>query len=73
MIIEDDGVGMNSNISSTANKDRGTHVLKHGVNNMKARAHSIGAQITFESQDNRGTKIQLSFNKEAGEKNEPNG
>lgn len=70
--IEDDGIGINSDTKTAAGKGHGTDVVKQGITNMKARAYSIGGQITIESQESCGTKIQLSFNKEAGGKNEVN-
>lgn len=69
IIIEDDGIGINSNTrKEEAGKGHEADVLKQGITNMKARAYSIGGQITIESQESCGTKIQMSFNKEAGGK-----
>jgi signal transduction histidine kinase len=68
--IQDDGIGINPDTHILAANGHGTDVAKQGLTNMKARAHSIGGQITIESQKNCGTEIQMSFNKEVGGKNE---
>lgn len=69
ILIEDDGIGINSDIQKTVEgKILEADVIKQGITNMKVRAQSIGGQISIESQKGYGTKIHMSFNKEAGGK-----
>lgn len=50
--ISDDGKGF----------DLQNTPLGNGINNMKKRAHDIGAEIEINSEDNHGTKVSLKMN-----------
>ena len=57
ILIEDDGIGLPED-RPTPNKETGEHI---GLTVMKARAERINGEIQFDSDEDEGTLIQLSF------------
>ncbi len=57
VLVEDDGIGLNTD-RSEPNTDTGDHI---GLSVMQERAERINGEIQFESDDDEGTLVQLSF------------